>query len=290
MAGDILVTGATGFIGRHLCATLRQQGSRVIEWTRAQGDITSAQFPGGASQVVHLAARTFVPDSWNNPMPFYEVNVLGTANVAEYCRREGAALTLLSSYVYGRPEYLPIDEQHPVNAFNPYGQTKLMAESVATAYAKFHAVPVTIVRPFNVYGPGADSRFLISEILQQATNTNCAEIRVNDSRPRRDYLYVADLVSLIIATLNTPAAGLRIFNAGSGTSHSVAEIARMANLVTGQHKPLVSSDVVRPGEVPDMYASIALAAQALGWRPHTGLEDGMRATMHSIAPHERRQR
>ena len=82
----------------------------------------------------HLAARTYVPDSWKRPVEFYQTNVLGTANVLEYCRASGASFTLVSSYMYGRPERFPIPEDHPLHAFNPYGHSKLLAEDLARFY------------------------------------------------------------------------------------------------------------------------------------------------------------
>ena len=108
----------------------------------------------GIRHVFHLAAKTFVPHSWQDPRPFYEVNVLGTLNVLEHCCRHGARLTLVSSYVYGVPQHLPIREDHPLSAFNPYSQTKILAETVARFYEQHHGLPLVIVRPFNLYGPG----------------------------------------------------------------------------------------------------------------------------------------
>ena len=131
MSDEILITGAGGFVGRHLDAALRLRGIKTQLWTHQQGDIARANldFPN-VRQVVHLAAKTFVPESWNAPLGFYEVNVLGTANVLEFCRRQKARMIFISSYVYGRPQFLPITEAHPLEAFNPYGHTKLMCEDL----------------------------------------------------------------------------------------------------------------------------------------------------------------
>src|SRR5512142_814685 len=127
MTSDILVTGATGFLGRSLVAALQKRGYRVVSHSSADGDIAHCPLPmENVGHVFHLAARTFVPDSLRCPQSFYETNVLVTVNVLEHCRKTGAALTLLSSYVYGVPQHLPIREHHPLVAFNPYAQTKIL--------------------------------------------------------------------------------------------------------------------------------------------------------------------
>src|SRR5579863_1870753 len=155
MNKEVLVTGATGFIGRPLSDALERAGCEVIRHSVANGDIANCALPdSSAKHVYHLAARTFVPDSWSDPRSFYATNVLGTVNVTEYCRRHNASLTMVSSYVYGKPQVLPISEEHPVAAFNPYGHTKLLAEEVCRHYAQQFGIHVTVIRPFNVYGPG----------------------------------------------------------------------------------------------------------------------------------------
>src|SRR5579863_8661828 len=105
MNGNILVTGASGFLGRRLVDALRRRGETVIPHCRRDGDLSRDELKAEAVRhIFHLAAKTYVPDSWRDPKPFFEVNVLGTVNVLEFSRKAGASLTLLSSYVYGRPE------------------------------------------------------------------------------------------------------------------------------------------------------------------------------------------
>ena len=133
MSEKVLVTGATGFIGRALVRRLREDGREVIDLGSRDGDIrrraTLARFlDAGVRCVFHLAGRSFVPDSWTDPGGFLEINVLGTANALEFCRAAGAGLVFVSAYVYGEPEHLPIDESAPVRPNNPYAHSKHMAE------------------------------------------------------------------------------------------------------------------------------------------------------------------
>src|SRR5579872_4762579 len=153
MNDAILVTGASGFIGSHLVPTLKSAGYRVYCHTRANGDIASCSLPyEDVAHVYHLAGRTFVPESWEHPLRFYETNVLGAANVLEFCRRRQASLTLVSSYVYGKPQCLPINEDHPVRPFNPYSHSKILAEEVGQYYRTQFGVRLGVIRPFNLYG------------------------------------------------------------------------------------------------------------------------------------------
>lgn len=276
MSRTVLVTGASGFIGRPLCERLGQAGCIVIRHSDADGDISSSPLPCGDSvnHVFHLAARTFVPDSWAAPLPFYATNVLGTVNVAEFCRRHGASLTMLSSYVYGRPQFLPISEEHPFAAFNPYGHTKLLAEDVCRFYAQQFHVRVTIIRPFNIYGPGQSANFLIPTLLRQALDPQVREVSIADDRPRRDYLYIDDLLELLLRTMNPQ--GFEAFNAGSGSSANPRELADLMLQIAGFEKPVVSRGEARADEVLEMVADIRKAKRVFGWEPRVSLAEGLK--------------
>ena len=285
MTTEILVTGATGFLGHHLVRALESGGHAVRPHGSANGDIARCSLPmEGIRHVFHLAAKSFVPDSWADPQTCYEVNVLGTLNVLEHCRRHAASLTLISSYVYGVPQRLPIPEDHPIAAFNPYSQTKILAESIARFYEQYHGLRLAIVRPFNLYGPGQADSFLIPTIVRQALDPSTTVVRVKDIRPKRDYLFVEDAVGLLTATLRPEVRGT--YNLGSGSSASVEELARLINQAAGVEKTLVSDEAPRPQEVMDMKADISRAAAELGWRPTTKLADGLAAVVAAA----RRQR
>ena len=288
MRKTVLVTGASGFIGRPLCEALEREGCTVLRHSSADGDIASCTLlGGGVEHVFHLAARTFVPDAWSAPLPFYATNVLGTVNVAEFCRRHGASLTLLSSYVYGRPQFLPMSEDHPVAAFNPYGHSKLLAEEVCRYYSRQFGIHAIIVRPFNVYGPGQSESFLIPTLVRQALDPETSEISIADDRPRRDYLFVDDLVDLLVRTMrqrDAEAFAMDVFNAGSGSSVNPRELAELILRVAGVEKPVDSRGEVRADEVLDTVADVGKAKQILGWEPRTSLAEGLRRIVQAHFP------
>jgi nucleoside-diphosphate-sugar epimerase len=276
-----LVTGASGFIGRPLTAQLEREGWLVLQHSAADGDIASCPLPFPAVEhVFHLAAQTFVPDSWAAPLPFYTTNVLGTVNVAEFCRRTGASMTMLSSYVYGRPVFLPISEAHPLAAFNPYGHSKILAEQVCSYYAAQFGARISILRPFNVYGWGQAPHFLVPTLIRQALDPKVHEISLADDRPRRDYLFIDDLIDLLVLT--TAPQRCDVYNAGSGCSASPREVAELVASAAGVAKPIVSRGETRADEVLEMVADIGKATKEFGWTPRVSLANGLARTVQAF--------
>jgi len=272
----VLVTGASGFIGKHLLGALADGGHVVAAASRDSGDVAetttwSAVEPCDA--VVHLAGRSFVPDSWADPAAFVRTNVLGTANALEHCRKNHASLVLLSSYLYGHPAALPIPETAPLHATNPYAMSKKLAEEACRFYAQSLGVAVTVLRIFNVYGHGQPEPFLIPSLLRQIATGR--EIVVQDLAPRRDYVHVADVVRAIVTAVET-GGGYRVANIGSGTSHSVEELIRMMQQVFGTALPVRSNGVRRPDEIMDTVADIRAARTLLGWEPTLSLAAGLK--------------
>jgi nucleoside-diphosphate-sugar epimerase len=277
----ILVTGASGFIGTHLTSALIAKGHRVVPHSSRSGDIASCELNfEDVGHVFHLAARTFVPDSWKNPLSYYRVNLLGTVNVLEFCRVHHASLTLMSSYVYGRPTRLPVSEDEPLRAFNPYSHTKILAEEAGRYYQEQFRVPVTIIRPFNIYGPGQDRRFLIPKILAQAVDPELGSIVVSDLRPRRDFIFVSDLVDLLIRTAFRCQGG--VFNAGSGSSFSVNQAIEIVNELLPAPKQVLAEGSMRPDEVFDVFADISRTRREFDWTPRTAFRDGLRETFDGL--------
>jgi len=274
MPDRVLVTGAGGFVGGHLVTALENEGYEVVRHSLQDGDISRCTLPyDGVSYVFHLAARTFVPDSWQITREFYDTNVLGAINVLEFCRRHKCPLAIMSSYVYGRPRYLPINEEHPVEAFNPYAHTKILAEQAARFYAGQFGFEVAVIRPFNLYGVGQSSHFLIPTLLHQALGPGDT-ITVADTRPKRDFLHVRDLVALLLLMARRRAAG--VYNAGSGVSTSIGELVELINESAPSRKRLASAARVRANEVLETVADCSKAAAELGWSPRILMAEGIR--------------
>jgi GDP-4-dehydro-6-deoxy-D-mannose reductase len=279
-----LITGASGFVGRALAARLRVRGDAVIGLSRDDGDIAEpatlhAHFASKIDHVFHLAARTFVPQSWSDPAGFHRVNTGGTLNVLEFCRVQHTPLTYVSAYLYGQPKEQPIREDHPLVPNNPYALSKALAEQACEFYTRIHGLSVTIVRPFNIYGPGQDVHFLIPSILRQVLEAG--QIEVKDLAPKRDYLYIDDLIELFVATLNAPP-GHNIYNAGTGISHSVAEVIAAAQAEAGTSKPVLSGQEPRLQEIDDTRANADKARNELGWSPKHSFRDGIRTIINAM--------
>jgi GDP-4-dehydro-6-deoxy-D-mannose reductase len=288
VSSAILVTGATGFIGRALVEGLRAQGRAVIALGSADGDIREPStltkwLERDVDAVVHLAGRSFVPDSWSIPAEFIDVNVSGTARALEFCRARRARMVFVSGYLYGVPESLPISENARVSPNNPYALSKHIGENLCAFYTQYREVPVSVIRPFNVYGPGQPEQFLIPKILRQLATGK--DIEVMDLNPRRDWVFVGDVADSIIAALGAVRRGYNVYNVGSGTSYSVAEVIQVAQKVARTKAVVRSAQAVRPNEIQDVVADVGKAARELRWHPRVDLEEGISKTFSSIVGH-----
>lgn len=280
---NILVTGAGGFIGRRLVSFLRSAGHSALALGSEDGDIADPATLGKLGAIpldfaFHLASRTYVPDAWREPADFQRVNVVGTLNVLELCRARKIPLTFASAYLYGIPSSLPVKETDKIEPNNPYALSKSLAESLCRFYAEHFAVPVTIIRPFNIYGPGQKAHFLIPEILAQVKVGK--PIHLKDLAPRRDYLYLDDMVDALIRTIDSKP-GYHIYNIGYGSSLSVGEIVEVIQSVAGTSLPVVSENAPRQNEISDVYADTGKAMRELHWHPRYSLKEGINTMIFS---------
>ena len=272
----ILVTGAGGFIGRALVSYLKRRGESVRGVSSGELDVADRKMVEGFSlasigHVVHLAGKTFVPRSWEEPGEFLETNMAGTLHMLEACRKHDVPMTYISAYIYGQPERIPIRETDPIRPNNPYAKSKYMAEELCAFYAQQFGVRVSIIRPFNVYGAGQKRDFLIPQIIGQAMDEEC--IRVMDLAPKRDYIYLDELLEAIFLTVKN-VQDYDVFNIGSGISHSVGEVIETVQRILGTDKPVECRNETRRNEMNNVVADISHAESVLGWHPSHTLEQG----------------
>ena len=278
----VLVTGSSGFVGKGLVAELKRQGAEVLTLTDHDGrriDIRDQQSVkgiineiGNLDIVYHLAAISSVPFSIENPRETYEVNVVGTLNILESCRlHDVKKIVFASSYVYGQPQYLPIDEKHPLQPTNPYARSKILGEELCRAYNTDFGVKCIILRPFNIYGAGQNKNFLIPSIIAQL---RYGKIELKDPEPKRDFIYISDIIEAYIKA-GEFKGNFDVFNIGYGKSYSVKEIVDKIIYLYGKDVKVKYSGERRKNEIMDTIANIKKAKEKLGWKPGVEIDNGL---------------
>jgi UDP-glucose 4-epimerase len=308
-----MVTGADGFIGSHLTEALVAAGAHVrafcfynsngsYGWldqlvserpetleTRL-GDIRDAQLVSTCCEeidvVFHLAALVAIPYSYLAPESFVDTNIRGTLNVLEAVRRNGChrLVHTSTSEVYGSPDTLPITEEHPLKGQSPYSATKIAADKLCESYFASFDVPVTMLRPFNTYGPRQSARAIIPTILSQLLGGE-RKVRLGSVTPRRDLTFVSDTVrGFLAAGLCSGVIG-RTIQLGTGRSESIADVFRAACAACGVEASFeVDPARVRPerSEVQVLQSDPTLARHLLGWEATVTLEEGLSETARWI--------
>jgi UDP-glucose 4-epimerase len=317
----VLVTGADGFIGSHLVERLVRDGASVRAFClynpqgsrgwldiapddiRKQidfrlGDIRDPRLVSeavrGTDVVMHLAALIAIPYSYTAPESFVQVNVGGTLNVLEACRGHGVrkVIQTSTSEVYGTPDSLPIREDHPIRAQSPYAATKVAADQLALSYQRSFEVPVTVLRPFNTYGPRQSARAVLPAILTQLLDGR-TELLLGRTDTRRDLTFVDDTVDgFARAGLADGIVGDTI-QLGTGRDVSIAELVEIAGRVLGV-EATIQTDPRRlrpdPSEVLVLRSSPERALATLGWQPTFTIEDGVSRTADWLRVHLDRYR
>ncbi len=298
---SILVTGAGGFIGRHLVAALAAMGEEVRAFVHhpdqridqahtLYGDIGDVEAvrkaTDGVAVIYHLAAQVSNSDSIAHPAETFAVNVNGTLNVLEAASQSPQPVRVVivsTADVYGTPRCSPIDELHPLQARTPYAASKIAAEALALSFYYSRGTAVSVVRLFNTYGIGQDQRALIPTIIHQALTQPIVEL--GSLTPVRDWLYVGDAVAGLIAAGTQDAAIGETIHLGSGSALSVGELAQRTLDLIGSTARIVSrEDRARMSESAALMlcANTAKAAALLNWQPRTSLDQGLRLTIESM--------
>ncbi len=296
---EVVVTGGAGFIGSHLCKTLIEQGTKVTAYDDlssgkiafikdtidnglkfVQGDIRNPAALEKATRnsevIFHLAAQTSVPLSMEDAKEDCEVNVVGTLNVLEAAKKANARVVFASSCaVYGNPEKRPTPETYPTHPISFYGLSKFVGENYCRFYQENYGLEVVMFRIFNVYGPNGHG--VLPDFLNKLQkNPNKLEV-LGTGRQGRDFVYVSDMVRILLLAATSPAAAGQIFNVGTGTTTSVTELANKIIELLGLEGVEISftGGLAWEGDMDITQADNSKAVNILHWRPQVSLEEGL---------------
>lgn len=310
----ILVTGADGFIGSHLTEALVRRGCDVRAFVyynsfnswgwldQAPADIGRELdvFAGdirdphgvreamrGCDVVLHLAALIAIPYSYHSPDTYVDTNVKGTLNVVQAARDLGIdkVVHTSTSEVYGTARFVPITEEHPLQGQSPYSASKIGADQIAMSFYSSFGTPVSVIRPFNTYGPRQSARAVIPTIITQIAN-GLRRIKLGSLHPTRDFNYVADTVAGFIAVAESERSVGEVINVGSNYEISIGDTVKLIADVMGAEVEIETDDVrLRPenSEVERLWAENAKALDLAGWCPAYAGKDGLRRGLEETA-------
>lgn len=305
----ILVTGSEGFIGSHLTEMLLDMGHDVRAFVLynsfgqwgwldtlpkdkrdalevVMGDVRDPTFVRRAMEgtecVFHLAALIAIPYSYHAPDAYVDTNIKGTLNILNAARELHTRRVLITSTseVYGTAQYVPIDEKHPFQGQSPYSATKIGADRLAESYFRSFGLPVTIVRPFNTYGPRQSSRAVIPTIISQLLAGN-DEIHLGSLTPTRDFVFCKDTVRGFVELSKCDAAIGREVNIATGREISIGDLAqKLIDLVRPKARIVCEEQRLRPAasEVERLLGSNELLYTLTGFRPQTSIDEGLKIT------------
>ena len=302
---EVVVTGGAGFIGSHLCRTLIDQGAKVTAFDNlssgkidfikdivddglnfVQGDIRDPKALEKATRnsevIFHLAAQTSVPHSMEDAKEDCEVNVVGTLNVLEAAKKAGARVVFASSCaVYGNPEKRPTPETYPTHPISFYGLSKFIGENYCRFYHENYGLEVVMLRIFNVFGPNGHG--VLPDFLNKLKKTpNKLEI-LGTGKQSRDFVYVSDMVGILILAATSPSAPGQIFNVGTGTTTSVTELAEKVIELLGLEGVELSftGGLAWEGDMDITKADNSKAVNMLNWNPQVNLDEGLKKLISS---------
>lgn len=304
---NVVVTGADGFIGSHLTEALLNEGCHVTAlaqynsfnnwgWLEGidhpnlkvvTGDVRDPDFcralVEGADTVFHLAALIAIPYSYMAPDSYVDTNVKGTLNICQAAKAAATERLLVTSTseVYGTARYVPIDENHPKQPQSPYSATKIGADAIALSFHNAFGLNVSVVRPFNTYGPRQSARAIIPSIITQIAS-GVSEIKVGDLSPTRDFNFVEDTCRGFLAIARCmEAAGQEINIATQREVSMKTTLETIADLMNADIKWITDPERLRPSgsEVFRLLGSNEKIKSLTGWQPRVSLEEGLRRTI-----------
>lgn len=312
----ILVTGADGFIGSHLVEELVKEKYDVKAfvlynsfstwgWLDTipkeilnhveifQGDIRDPhgveEAAKGVDAIFHLAALIAIPFSYHSPDSYVDTNIKGTLNVLQAARKSGVKRVLITSTseVYGTAQYVPIDEKHPFQGQSPYSATKIGADRLAESFYRSWRLPVTIVRPFNTYGPRQSARAVIPTIITQLLSGK-REVKLGSLTPTRDFNYVKDTVRGFIEIYKSDKTIGEEINIATQKEISIGQLAQeLIRQINPDARIICDEERLRPenSEVNRLLGSNEKIMRLTDWRPAYSLEEGLRNTIDFLREH-----
>lgn len=289
----VLITGGSGFIGRHLSALLRERGhsTRILDLEVSKdpssdyimGDIRSPDSLSGAFEgidsVVHLAALISVEDSFKRPAEYFNTNVTGTINVMRACAGKGVRrfVHISSAAVYGNPAELPLKETSPVNPRSSYGETKLASELCVRSFCGSYGLENVILRIFNAYGPGQlpnDYSGVITKFVDRLRKGQ-APIVFGDGEQSRDFIHVHDATEAIALALEGRISG-ETLNIATGIPSTINSVAQSLIALSKRQRLEPLHVASRKGDIKSSYADISRAKRLLNFSPKIDLNEGLR--------------
>ncbi|MDE6559109.1 MAG: NAD-dependent 4,6-dehydratase LegB [Muribaculaceae bacterium] len=303
----VAVTGADGFIGSHLTEALLREGYSVRAlaqynsfnnwgWLEGvsdpnleivTGDVRDPnfcrEFVKGCDTVFHLAALIAIPYSYVAPDSYIDTNVKGTLNICQACREAAVERLLVTSTseVYGTARYVPIDESHPRQPQSPYSASKIGADALALSFYNAFELPLTIVRPFNTYGPRQSARAIIPTIISQIAAGE-RSIKVGDLTPTRDFNFVTDTAAGFIEIARSPLTIGQEVNIATGTEISMQDtLSLIASLMNADIEWVRDPARIRPAgsEVFRLCGDNSKITELTDWRPRVSIEEGLSRTI-----------
>jgi len=269
----VLVTGAAGFLGRHVCQALEREGHSVLGWDLPNQDISSdLGNPGKLDAVIHLAAVASPSLCDSNPGRAFDVNVRGTYNILELAVEAGAKKFVFSSsaHVYDiPPRYLPTDEIHPLRLNNTYTTTKILGEQLCHLFYENHGLSYTVLRLYNAYGPGQGPGYFIPDMMEKAQR---GSFELRGANITKDWVYVDDVADAFVRAVESSFVGP--VNVGTGIETRLKIIAKMIG--NAWAAPLDVHFVAYPTR---MCCDRLRAKSVLGWEPKVSLEEGLDRTI-----------
>lgn len=266
------ITGGRGFVGSHVVKKLKEINHKVFYIRRNKHNnryILDNKFQ--FDWIFHFGA--LLPDKTNKSSMYFESNVNTTLQLIEYIKEKKIKLLYLSSYVYGNPNYLPVDEKHEINPTNSYSESKYICERILTQYSNLYNLQIIILRPFNIYGKNQSTSFLIPKIMEGIKK---GKLTLNDPNPKRDFIYINDVIDLITQIIEKNLPGCNKFNMGSGTSISVHDLFKIISKLMKTKPKINYTNVKRNDEILDLFADMKKTTSHFNWKPKFSIEDGIK--------------